>query len=172
MVELKTIAPAAIPSALEMAKRYRMLNEPHEAESICLDILDVEPENQEALITMLLALTDHFVDELNTSFAKAQKIVARLNDDYCKSYYSGIVFERRAKTHLKRGGPGSGQVAYHWLAKALEAFAHAMNSCDPGNQDAVLRWNSCVRIVNTNPDVRPDENESDEMLLDSFDTPH
>lgn len=172
MVELKTISAAAIPSALEMAKRYRMLNEPHEAESICLDILEVEPENQDALITMLLALTDHFADELNTSFAKAQKIVARLNDDYCKSYYSGVLFERRAKTHLKRGGPGSGQVAYHWFAKALEAFAHAMNSCDPGNQDAVLRWNSCVRIVHTNPDVRPDENESDEMLLDSFDTPH
>jgi hypothetical protein len=172
MVELKKISPAAVPSALDLAKRYRMLNEPHEAESICLDILEVDPENQDALITMLLALTDNFSDELNPSFTKAQQVVTQLHDDYCKAYYSGILFERRAKTHLRRGGPGSGQVAYHWFAKALEAYHTAMSSCDPDNQDAVLRWNSCARIVNTNEDVKPDENEAGEGLLDSFETPH
>jgi len=63
MVKLKAIAPEAVASALEKAKRYRLLNEPDEAESICLDILAVVPDHQEALILRLLALTDKFVDE-------------------------------------------------------------------------------------------------------------
>ncbi len=58
MSELKALHKEAIPAALEKATRYRLLNEPAEAESICLDVLKADPENQEAIITLLLALTD------------------------------------------------------------------------------------------------------------------
>ena len=38
-----------MPAALEKALRYRLLNEPVEAESICRDVLEVDPDNQAAL---------------------------------------------------------------------------------------------------------------------------
>jgi hypothetical protein len=173
MVELKTLSPEAVPAALEMAKRYRLLNEPDESESICLDILDVAPGNQEALITLFLALTDKFTDAgLNPAFEQAKDVVARLDSAYCKSYYTGILFERRAKFHFKQGGPGSGAVAYDWFAKAMRAYGEALSGCDPDNQDAILRWNSCARFINNHPDLKTFDADQPEMLLDSFETPH
>ena len=67
MSELKSLHKDAIPAALEKAERYRLLNEPGEAESICLDILHVDPENQQAIVTLLLAhwrreLLDHIAE--------------------------------------------------------------------------------------------------------------
>lgn len=173
MVELKALTAEAIPSALEKAKRYRLLNEPHEAESICLDILAVDNDHQEALSTLLLALTDRFQqDGLKPAYEEAVKVVGRLSDAYCKAYYSGIVYERRAKYHLRQEGPGSGAVAYDWFIKALKAFGEAISGCDPDNQDAVLRWNSCARIINLHPEVKEYDVGSGEMLLDAFETPH
>jgi hypothetical protein len=173
MVELKALTAEAIPSALEKAKRYRLLNEPHEAESICLDILVVDNDHQEALSTLLLALTDRFQqDGLKPAYEEAVKVVERLSDTYCKAYYSGIVYERRAKYHLRQEGPGSGAVAYDWFIKALKAYGEALSGCDPDNQDAVLRWNSCARIINTHPEVKEYDVGSGEMLLDAFETPH
>lgn len=173
MIELKTIKPEALHAALELAKRYRLLNEPDEAESICLDILAVDPDHQDALITLLLAVTDKFGDTgLQPSFEKAREIVARLNTSYCKYYYTGIIYERRAKYHLKLGAPKSGNVAYAWFVKAMEAYGEALAGCDPDNQDAVLRWNSCARFINSHPDVKPDDADQPEMLLDPFETPH
>ena len=173
MVELKTLKPEAVPSALDMAKRYRMLNEPDGAESICLDILAVAPDNQEALIVLLLAVTDKFSDSgLNPCFEQAREIVTRLDSAYCKSYYTGIVFERRAKFHFNQGGPGSGTVAYDWFAKAMKSYGEALAGCDPHNQDAVLRWNACARFINSHPEAKGDGADHPEMLLDSFDTPH
>jgi hypothetical protein len=173
MVELKTLAPEAVPSALEKAKRYRLLNEPDEAESICLDILAVDSAHQEALILLILALTDKFTDSgLNPAYEQAREMVARLDTAYCKSYYTGILYERRAKFHLKQGGPGSGAVAYDWFAKAMKSYGEALAGCDPDNQDAVLRWNSCARFINRHPDLKTYEADQPEMLLDSFDTPH
>ena len=51
MAELKRILPSAAPVALEKALRYRLLNEPMQAESICRDVLEVDPSNKEALVT-------------------------------------------------------------------------------------------------------------------------
>jgi hypothetical protein len=170
MFELKTIKTEAVSSALEMAKRYRMLGEPDEAESICLDVLATVPDHQDALVTLLLAQTDKFADNgLNPSFDEARRTVKKFDSAYCTSYYSGIIFERRAKFHLRQTEPGSGNLAYEWFAKAMAAFDQAMAGCDPDNQDAVLRWNSCARIINSRPDVRPEDNESSESLLDAYD---
>ena len=173
MIELKTLNVEALSAALEMAKRYRLLNEPDEAESICLDILEVEPDNQEALILLLLARTDKFfISGLDPAFENARKVVEKLDTAYCKAYYTGIIFERRAKFHLRKGAPGSGTVAYEWYVKSLNEFGKALDGCDPDNQDAVLRWNSCARFINNHPDLKPDDAAQVNMLLDSFETPH
>lgn len=173
MIELKSLKAEAITFALEKAKRYRLLGEPDDAESICLDIIATEPDNQDALITLLLSLTDKFAQSgLNPSFNQAKEIVVRLDTSYCKSYYMGIIYERRAKFHLKQGGPGAGASAYEWYVKALDMFEEALTDCDPKNQDAILRWNSCARILNTNPEVKADKSDRQEMLLDSYETPH
>jgi hypothetical protein len=173
MIQMKSLKAEAIPAALELARRYRLLNEPDETESICRDILAVAPDHQDALITLLLALTDKFGDHsLQPSFEQAREIVARLDSSYCKAYYSGIIFERRAKYHLKQETPMAGVLAHSWFVKAMRAYGEALAGCDPDNQDAVLRWNSCARFINNHPDVKPDDSDRSEMLLDPFDTPH
>lgn len=169
MYELKTLSKEAVPSALQKAERYRLLNEPNEAESICLDILQIDPRNQEALITLLLALTDKFEQSISPAFSKAREILPQLSDQHCRAYYGGIIFERRAKAHLHSGGPGAGHVAHDWFLKAMRAYEEALTSCSPGNQDAVLRWNSCVRILNENPEVSPGHDTDEVHMTDSWD---
>ncbi len=60
MFALKPISPDSLEGAMAKAERYRLLNEPNEAESICRDILEVDPANREARISLILALTDEF----------------------------------------------------------------------------------------------------------------
>ena len=113
--ELKPLSSEAVPRALAKAERYRLLNEPREAESICLDALEREPDNQEALKMLLLALTDQFgQEEVPSTIAEASKIVARLRDDYDRAYYTGIIYERRAKAHVQDAGR-----AFEWLREAM-----------------------------------------------------
>ena len=109
MIQLKPLKPEATAASLEKAKRYRLLNEPDVAESICLDILAGQPGHQEALITLLLALTDKFrVSGIVPAFEQAQEVIPQLDSSYSKAYYHGVIFERRAKFHLHQGGPGAG----------------------------------------------------------------
>jgi hypothetical protein len=173
MSGIKALSQEAIPEALQMADRYRLLNEPDEAESICLDILDTDPNHQEALITLLLSHTDKFRDNrLTPAFDQAREIVDKLSDAYCKSYYLGVVYERRAKYHLKQGGPGAGTVTHGWLVKAMAQYQDALSNCDPGNERAIIRLNSCIRLLNNHKGIRPDSAEQTEPLLDPYDTPH
>ena len=166
MYILKTINRDAVPAALERAKQYRLLGDPLEAESICRDILEVDPDNQDAQITLLLSLTDSFKQQLNPAFSQAQEVLELLGDQYCQAYYGGIICERRGKVHLERGGPGSGRMAYEWLRKAMDLYEKALNSCSPGNQDAILRWNSCARILMRNPQVVASEDQAGEQMLE------
>ena len=173
MLELKKLERGAISAALEKAHKYRLLNEPEDAESICLDILATEPEHQEALITLLLALTDKFAHSgLNPSFQQARELLSRIESTTCKAYYLGIIYERRAKYHLRQGGPGGGTAAHGCFERAMQAYEEALTDCDPKNQDAVLRWNSCARILNSNPDVKADDTIGADLLLDPFEVPH
>ena len=102
MAELKRLSKEAIPAALEKANRYRLLNEPGEAESICLDVLKADPENQEAIITLMLALTDRFTRGYGVSDTQAKELLSRIKIDYDRSYYTGIFAERRAKAKMRR----------------------------------------------------------------------
>ena len=166
MFELKPLSKEAIPAALEKASCNRFLNEPVEAESICLDILEVEPQNQQAIITLILSLTDQFRYDLGSAFTKARELFARLNDEYSRIYYRGIICERRARAHMDRGGPGSGHLAYDWLRQAMDAYETAIDKSLTGNDDAILRWNACARMINHNPSVEPAEQETRETMLE------
>ncbi len=170
MYELKKLSKEAIPTALKMAERYRLLNEPYEAESICQDILNVEPENQDALIMEILALTDQFRNGITRAYPKALQVLERLGDAHCRAYYEGIIYERRAKAHVLSGGPGSGDLAYDFFRKAMTAYEQALSSCSPDNQDAVLRWNTCARILNENPHITPGEQKSEVQMMDNWDS--
>jgi len=147
MFQLKPINENAIPKALEKAERYRLLGEPFEAESICLDILAVEPDNQQALLTLLLALTDQFPHRLADCFSRAQAAVRKLHDEYERCYYTGIICERRGNAHLDRREPGSGTVAFEWLHQAMVRYEEAEACRPPDNDDAILRWNTCARTL-------------------------
>jgi len=145
MFKLKPIAREAIPRALEKAERYRLLNEPSEAESICMDILEIDPGNQKTLATLILALTDQF--EKGSSVHHAQELLPRINDEYQRAYYAGIICERRGKALLDHGGPGSGFVAYDWFRDAMDWYEKAEQIRPVGNDDALLRWNTCARAI-------------------------
>jgi hypothetical protein len=145
MFELKPISKEAIPRAIEKAERYRLLNEPKEAESICLDILRVDPENQQALITLLLALTDQF--GASSQVSGSLEIIAGLDGKYERAYYTGIILERKARAQLAAGFPGAGHIAYDGLREAMTWFEKAEAIRPPGNDDADLRWNACARTI-------------------------
>ncbi len=168
MIELKPLSKSSIPSALQKAERYRLLNEPYQAASICLDILQADPENQEALIMLLLAHTDKFKDELYPAFDKAVEVLERFGDAHCRRYYRGVIYERRAKAHMDKGGPSSSDLAHDWFTKAMAEYEQALKSCQPGNEDAALRWNTCARILNENPHLKPAEERREVEVMDAY----
>jgi hypothetical protein len=145
--ELKTLSPEAVSRALAKAERYRLLNEPGEAESICLDALEVDPENNQAVVMLLLALTDQFAEDLPTAVGEALQLVERLRDPYERAYYSGIIWERRAKAQLHRGSLGLGPQVYACLREAMTWYERAELIRPPGNDDPLLRWNTCARLI-------------------------
>lgn len=160
MFELKPIHKEAVQSALEKAKHYRLLNEPGAAESICLDILRVEPDNQEALVTLVLAMSDRFVRGYAVGDAQIQDYLSQISDDYERAYYTGIIYERRAKANLSKGSLGSESTAYEFFRQAMNWFEKAEAVRPPNNDDAILRWNGCARIVMRNK-LEPREMDND-----------
>jgi tetratricopeptide (TPR) repeat protein len=143
--ELKAISPSAVPEALAKAERYRLLNQPDEAESICRDILEVEPDHQPALTALVLALSDQFgLQETMGNFREAAQTAAKLEDNYERLYYGGIVRERGARamlTGLSRA------FAYDGFREAMEWYEEALPLRPTGDDNAILRWNSCVRAI-------------------------
>ena len=153
MFATKPISQGSVPGALAKAERYRLLNEPGEAESICRDILDIDPSNHEAMISLILALTDQIPHD-GQAFSHAQRAIERMPTAYDRAYYAGIAWERRAKArHLT--GQGSHGYVYEWIVKAMNLFEEAEHVRPAGNDDAVLRWNACVRFLARNPALAP-----------------
>lgn len=147
MFELKSLHKEAVAAALEKAMHYRLLNEPGAAESICLDILQIEPDNQEALVTLVLAMSDRFARDYAIGDSQIQDYLSRIEDDYERTYYTGIIYERRAKAVLARGKPGSESTAYEFFRQAMNWFERAEAIRPQDNDDAILRWNGCARII-------------------------
>jgi hypothetical protein len=148
MFELKPLSKDAIPEALRKAERYRLLNEPREAESICLDILRVDSGNQDALRELLLSLTDQFAfDAPARKVDEARKLLPKLPDEYERHYCAGLIAERLAKARLGQGGPRSGFVAHQYLTEAMDWYEKAEALRPAANDDPILRWNACARII-------------------------
>lgn len=141
----KKLNTAVIPAALEKANRYRLLNEPREAESIAMDVLDVDPENEEAQITLLLAITDQFQEELHAALQRAKDAFKKIEGEYEQAYYEGIIHERWAKAQLTRGAPNN--IASSWFLEAMHSYEKAEKLSPPNDPDAILRWNTCLRFM-------------------------
>jgi hypothetical protein len=155
MFELKPISGSGIPGALEKAERYRLLNEPDAAESICLDVLDLDPANQEALVMLLLTRTDQFAGAHGPSEAAAKEVLPRLESAYDRSYYAGLIAERRGKALLGANWPGSQPMAWHCFREAMDWYDKATGLRAAGNDEALLRWNTCARVLNAHPHLEP-----------------
>jgi len=166
MFELKPLTKEAIPKALERADRYRLLNEAAEAESICLDILAADPDNQRALVTLILALSDQFGQQsFSVGDYRCEEFVARLRDEYERAYYAGVVCERRGKAAAFKSHISASD-AYEWFREAMAWYEKAEAIRPAGNDDALLRWNTCARIFMHNKHLQPREEETAEPYLE------
>jgi len=164
--QLKKITREGVAAALLKAHRYRVLNDSAAAESICLDVLMVEPENVEAIVMHVLAITDQFDAGRAEDLKRAEAAVSELADSYKNAYYRGIICERWAKSVLKRGVPRGEEMAFDWIDRAFKQYAIADSLKALGNDEAILRWNACVRLLAANPKVRARAAESYEPALE------
>jgi tetratricopeptide (TPR) repeat protein len=165
-VELKSISTSGIPEAISKAELYRSLNEPEEAESICLDILAVEPDHQLAIRLLGLAITDQFTGESSDRYAETEKIFRSLTHPYERFYYTGLLHERRAKAQLRAGRPA--HIVRQLFEEAMRGFAEAEKIRPPENDDAILRWNRCARLLHKLPVT---DREKQPAALDHGDSP-
>lgn len=163
---LKPISRDAVPAALERAERYRLLNEPVQAESICQDVLAVDPGNQRALVMQLLAITDHLQTEMSRGVQRARDVAAKLENEYQRAYYGGIICERYAMALLAHGAPRAGESAYQWLRDAMELYEQAEKIRPLGEDEAILRWNTCARLIERVPHIAPGVKEEYEPGLE------
>ena len=166
MLELKPISAASIPKALIRAKHYRLLNEPWQAESICRDILKLQGNHQQAILYLILAITDQFSNEKKSSYVReAKEYCTQLRSEYEQKYYRGIIEERLGKTHLTSNSPRANYIAYENYRNAMEFFQEAEAVHPEGNQDAILRWNACLRRINEfNLKSAPDDRQMQPFL--------
>jgi tetratricopeptide (TPR) repeat protein len=148
--QLKTISKAGIAEALAKVELYRYLHEPEEAESICRDILAIDHEHQLAQRMLGLAITDQFTGAVNDRYAEVQNVFERLRDPYERLYYTGLLQERKAKAQLRAGH--AAHILLPLFEQAMRCFAEAEKIRPQGNDDSILRWNRCVRLLESNPD--------------------
>ena len=160
---LKPISRDAVDAALEKARVYRLLNEPSQAASICQDVLAIDEQNQGALITLILAMTDQF--GRGPQPAEAKTFAKRLASEYDREYYLGIIEERSAWSRLRQDAPGARFDAYELLRAAMTHYEHAEKLRPSGNDDALLRWNTCARYLDRHPEVSPRPAEAFEPIL-------
>ena len=163
---IKPITREGVATALQKAHRYRLLNDSVAAESICLDVLAVDPNNVEALAMHVLAITDQFAGVHGEDRSRAKDAVTRLTDPYKHAYYSGVICERWAKAVLNRGGPQAAEICFDWLEKAMTWYLKAEELSTSGNDEAILRWNTCVRMMMRDSHLRPREDEAWEPSLE------
>ena len=166
-MELRRIHANAIPAALERANRYRLLNEPMEAESICRDILAIDARHQAALKTLILSLTDQFSRQQREPRDEAARLLTQLESEYDREYYSGVVAERAAKALIASGAAAS--MSFARIQTSMDHFKRAIDLAESGNDEAVLRWNACIRLIerfNLQPETQP---EAHRFVPEAFD---
>ncbi len=145
-MEYYLIHKNTINSALDKAKQYRLLLEPELAVSICLDIFNIDKKHQETIIVYILALSDNLSKQKNDT--KIFDAIKLLTSEYHKKYYTGIYHERKALSLMK--GNMSASFAYNLFTKAMDFYKQAIEISADDNDDAILRYNSCIRIIQHN----------------------
>jgi tetratricopeptide (TPR) repeat protein len=145
--ELKKLNRDSLPAALKKAEHYRLLNEPRQAESICRDILEIDSTHRQALIMLALSLSDQFESETARKADEAKRILEQVPDEYERSYYTGLICERRATAYLQGGRAGTSGWAFDWYRQAMDWYEKAERARPQGNDDVLLRWNTCARII-------------------------
>src|SRR5947208_16824364 len=121
--DLKPISNDAVAKALEKAERYRLLNEPSFAESICLDILAILPSHQQALISRLLARTDQFDHGL--TMRSAEEVLPLIEGEYDRAYYAGLIWERQGHAHPRLHDPSTRGSTAHGFPAATRRDSRA-----------------------------------------------
>jgi tetratricopeptide (TPR) repeat protein len=155
---LKKLPSHELDSAVQKAMLYRELNQPEEAESICADVLAVDAKHQNALRVLGLAITDRFEETAVGLFDEALATFQKLESPYDRVYHEGVAWERLGKAHLKRS---EGHGALTALEHALDCFEQAEKIAPEGNPDSILRFNRCVRLL-----------QSHKLLIEAFEAPH
>ena len=164
--QLKSISKAGIAEAVAKAELYRYINEPEEAESICRDILAIDAEHQLARRMLGLAITDQFLGAAGDRYPEALSIFQSLREPYERFYYTGLLYERRAKAQLLVGY--SAHILLPLIEEAMRCFAEAEKIRPTGNDDSILRWNRCVRLLESRPDFYL---ERESAALEAEDSP-
>ena len=144
-LKLKPISTAGIAEAISKTQLYRNLNEPGEAESICRDILAIEPGNQAALRLLGLAITDQFSGDIGDRYAEAESAFRGLTSEYERVYHLGLLQERKGKAQLRAGRLP--HTVLPVFENAMRFFEQAERIRPPDNDDSILRWNRCVRLL-------------------------
>ncbi|MDX1672536.1 MAG: hypothetical protein R3211_09365 [Balneolaceae bacterium] len=166
MPELKKISKDAIPQSIEKAMRYRLLNDPWQAESICRDILRTDPGNQKAVYVLILAVTDQFEGRFKKSLKHALKLVEKLEDKYEREYCRGLIFERQARAAFKRSTPRAGFIAHDYLINAMKHYDNAEEVRPETNEESILRWNACQRFIEQHKIKPSPEEKRSQSFLD------
>lgn len=157
--ELKPISRSAIPHAIQKAERYRLLNQSWAAESICRDILAVESDNQQVIVMLVLSLTDQLTAGHARVMHDVREMLPRIKDPYQRAYYTGITSERHGQELLHRvargNAAGGSTMAYEAFRDAMEWYEKAEAIRPPDNDDAILRWNTCARVLSRESHLQP-----------------
>jgi len=109
-------------------------------------------------------MTERLAKGYSIGETQIQEVLGRLRDEYERTYYTGIVWERRAKARLGKASPGANYAAYDWFREAMEWFEKAQAIRPAGNDDAILRWNSCARVIMSNNLVPRSEEYAEHFL--------
>ena len=160
-LELKSISKEGLQRAVDRAKHYRLLKDPEQAESICRDVLELDPDHQETLVVLVLALSDQLGH--GASEKEAHGVVNRLDAPYERAYYGGLISERKARAFLAT--TLSRRFAYDAFRDAMNRYEEAAKLRPAGNDDPVLRWNSCLRTIRTK-NLRPPAPDEREVMLE------
>ncbi len=158
--ELKKLTHEGIESALSKAERYRLLNEPAEAASICRDVLAVDSGNQQALVGLMLSLSDQYALGSDPS-REIEALSLKVSDPFERAYFSGLALERRAKALFRQRGAnmGTSHIVHAWMHQAMRLFEQAEAMRPAGNDEPLLRWNACARFLMQHPGICPEVEE-------------
>jgi hypothetical protein len=57
-------------------------------------------------------------------------------------------------------------MTYHWLREAMSWYEKAEALRPAGNDESILRWNTCARLLALHDHLRPDAGESQVLGLE------